>query len=113
MAIGKIGITAAAAAVAAAAFFGGSAIANAATSSTTSAATSPAAYTAAGAGGATDTQVTGAELAKGAAAVKAEDPSVTVTRVQKDPDGSYDVFGTKSDSQVRYEASADLKTITQ
>jgi hypothetical protein len=36
-----------------------------------------------------------------------------VTSVRKDTDGSYDVFATKSGSQVMYDVSADLKTITQ
>ena len=59
-----------------------------------------------------DTPVTGAELAKVTAAVAAKDSAVTVTSVRKDPDGSYDVFGTRSGSQVRFDVSADLKTIT-
>ena len=66
-----------------------------------------------GGGGSADTPVTGAELTKVTDAMKAKDSAVTVTSVQKDPDGSYDVFGTKSGGQVRYEVSADLKTITQ
>src|SRR5215218_6749163 len=45
-----------------------------------------------GHGGAAHTLVTGDELAKVTAAVKAKDSAVTVTRVQKDPDGSYDVL---------------------
>jgi hypothetical protein len=60
-----------------------------------------------------DTPVTGDELAKVTAAVTAKDSSVTVTSVQKDPDGSYDVFGTKAGAQVMFEVSADLATITQ
>jgi hypothetical protein len=66
-----------------------------------------------GSGGSNDTPVTGDELAKVTAAVKAKDSSVTVTSVRKDPDGSYDVFATKSGSQVMYEVSADLKTVKQ
>jgi hypothetical protein len=66
-----------------------------------------------GHGGGTHTQVTGAELTKVTAAVKAKDSAVTVTRVQKDADNSYDVFGTKAGAQVMFEVSADLKTITQ
>ena len=65
-----------------------------------------------GPGGGTHTPVTGAELAKVTAAVKAEDSAVTVTSVQKDQDGSYDVFGTKAGAQVMLEVSKDLKTIT-
>lgn len=59
-----------------------------------------------------DTPVTGTELSKVKAAVKAKDSAVTVTEVRKDPDGSYDVFGTKSGSPVMLEVSKDLKTIT-
>ena len=47
------------------------------------------------------------------AAVVAKDAAVTVTSVRKDPDGSYDVFGTKAGAQVRFDVSADLKTITE
>jgi hypothetical protein len=113
MAMGKIGIVAASTAAAAAALFGGSAIANAATGRTASTSATAAAYTSGAPSGSTDAQVTGDELAKVTAAVEAKDSSVTVTRVQKDPDGSYDVFATKSGSQLMYEVSADLKTITQ
>ena len=63
-------------------------------------------------GGHTHTPVTGDELAKVTAAVKAKDSAVTVTTVQKDPDGSYDVEGTKAGAPVRFDVSADLKTIT-
>jgi hypothetical protein len=58
------------------------------------------------------TPVTGTELAKVTAAVKAKDSTVTVTSVRKDEDGSYDVFGTRSGSPVRVEVSKDLKTVT-
>ncbi|MCE1178298.1 MAG: hypothetical protein LWW86_04610 [Micrococcales bacterium] len=64
-----------------------------------------------GMAGHSHTQVTGDELAKVTAAVKAKDSAVTVTSVQKDPDGSYDVMGTKAGAQVMVEASKDLKTI--
>ena len=64
-------------------------------------------------GGSADTPVTGTEAAKVTAAVKAKDSAVTVTSVRKDPDGSYDVLGTKSGTQVFYEVSKDLKTITE
>jgi hypothetical protein len=70
-------------------------------------------YASGEAGGSKDTPVTGDELAKVTAAVKGKDSAVTVTSVRKDPDASYDVFGTKSGSQVMYDVSADLKTITQ
>ena len=66
-----------------------------------------------GPGGRGHTPVTGDEAAKVTAAVKAKDSAATVTSVQKDPDGSYDVFATKAGAQVRYEVSADLKTITE
>ena len=65
-----------------------------------------------GGGGGTDTPVTGAELTKVGAAVKAKDSAVTVTSVRMDPDGSYDVFGTKAGANVMLEVSKDLKTIT-
>ena len=59
-----------------------------------------------------DTPVTGTELAGVTAAVKAKDATVTVTSVRKDPDGSYDVFGTKAGANVMLEVSKDLKTVT-
>lgn len=62
--------------------------------------------------GSNDTPVTGTELSKVKAAVKAKDSALTVTEVRKDADGSYDVFGTKSGSPVMLEVSKDLKTIT-
>ena len=63
-------------------------------------------------GGGNDTPVTGTELSTVAAAVKAKDSSVTVNSVRKDPDGSYDVLGTRSGANVMLEVSKDLKTIT-
>ncbi len=66
-----------------------------------------------GSGGSADTPVTGAELTKVTNAMKAKDSAVTVTSVRKDPDGSYDVLGTKAGTQVMFEVSKDLKTITQ
>ncbi len=65
-----------------------------------------------GGGGARDTPVTGTEGSKASAAVTAKDSTVTVTSVRKDPDGSYDVLGTKAGANVMYDVSADLKTIT-
>ena len=65
-----------------------------------------------GRGGSADTPVTGAELTKVTNAMKAKDSAVTVTSVQKDPDGSYDVYGTKAGAQVAYDVSADLSTFT-
>lgn len=64
-------------------------------------------------GASDDTPVTGDELAKVTAAVQGKDVSVTVSSVRKDPDGSYDVFGTKVGASVAFEVSADLQTITE
>ena len=44
--------------------------------------------------------------------MKAKDSALTVTSVPKDPDGSYDVYGTKAGAQVAYDVSADLSTFT-
>jgi hypothetical protein len=66
-----------------------------------------------GPGGSPDTAVTGDAAAKATAAVKAKDAAVTVTAVRKDPDGSYDVLGTKAGAPVMFDVSADLKTVTQ
>ena len=65
-----------------------------------------------GGGGSSDTPVTGAELSKVSSAVKASDSAVTVSSVRMDPDGSYDVFGSKAGANVMLEVSKDLKTIT-
>ncbi|MDF2146879.1 hypothetical protein [Knoellia sp. p5-6-4] len=64
-----------------------------------------------GRGGHAHTAVTGDELAKVTAAVKAKDSAVTVQSARKDPDGSYDVLGTKDGTPVMLEVSKDLKTI--
>ena len=109
----------AAAAAAGAIVVGGAMLANAATGATPSTTSSTSSQTqdtgqnGGGPSGASDTPVTGDELSKVTAAVKAKDSAVTVDRVQKDPDGSYDVFGTKSGGKVMFEVSGDLKTITQ
>jgi len=68
--------------------------------------------TAGGGRGSNDTPVTGTALATVTAAVKAKDSAVTVTSVRMDPDGSYDVFGTKAGAPVMLEVSKDLKTFT-
>ncbi|MGB4808902.1 MAG: hypothetical protein WBP39_05310 [Candidatus Phosphoribacter baldrii] len=60
-----------------------------------------------------DTPVTGDEATKVSAAVTAKDSTVTVTEVRKDPDGSYDVLGTKAGAPVMFDVSADLATITE
>jgi hypothetical protein len=108
----KISLAVGATLAAAGLLLGGSALANAASGST-STSTSTAAGSYAEGRGSSDTPVTGSQAAKVAAAVKAKDSSVTVTGVRKDPDGSYDVLGTKAGSQVMYDVSADLKTISQ
>jgi hypothetical protein len=64
------------------------------------------------AGASRDTPVTGDEASKVSAAVTAKDSSVTVASVRKDPDGSYDVLGTKDGANVRYDVSADLATVS-
>jgi hypothetical protein len=56
--------------------------------------------------------VTGDEAAKVTAAVTAKDSAVTVTEVRKDPDGTYDVLGTKAGVPVMFDVSADLATVT-
>ena len=110
-------ITGAAVVVAAAGLIGtGAALSNAATTPTPSS-TSSGPMTKAGppngsANPNNDNAVTGTELAKVTAAVKAKDSAVSVTSVRMDPDGSYDVFGTKAGANVMLEVSKDLATIT-
>ncbi len=67
----------------------------------------------AGGGASNDTPVTGDEATKASAAVTAKDAAVTVTSVRKDPDGSYDILGTKAGAPVMFDVSADLATVTQ
>ena len=109
-------LTGVASVVAAAALVGtGAALSNASTSTPTTTTSSSASAAEAPDGSANpnnDTPVTGAELTKVSAAVKAKDSAVTVTSVRMDPDGSYDVFGTKAGANVMLEVSKDLKTIT-
>lgn len=62
-------------------------------------------------GGHEHTEVTGAAATKVGDAVKAKDSGITVESVRKDPDGSYDVMGTKDGKRVMVEVSADLKTV--
>ena len=65
-------------------------------------------------GGSQDTAVAGTEAQKVIDAVQAKNTGVTITEVRKDPDGSYDALGTKSDgTKVFYDVSADLGTITE
>lgn len=68
-----------------------------------------------GPGGASqDTPVTGDEAQKVIDAVKAKDSTVTIDNVRKDPDGSYDALGAKSDgTKVMFDVSTDLATITE
>jgi hypothetical protein len=135
MNVKKISIAAASVAAVAALAVGGSAIANAAdsptpTTSTTQSATPGTAAPAdqgqgtgqrgpgaegqqGGPQGGQHTAVTGDEAAKVTAAVTAKDSAVTVASVQKDADGSYDVFGTKAGAKVMFDVSADLATVTE
>ncbi|MDQ4504548.1 hypothetical protein [Sinomonas sp. ASV322] len=108
----RIGYAAASAVAAAALIGGGAAVANAATTPSPSAT--------GGTGGSTGTsqargQHTAAsadETAKVTAAVKAKDAGATVTKVEKDSDGSFDATATSNGSTVRYEVSADYATVT-
>src|SRR3954453_3950158 len=105
-------VTGVAALVAAAGLIGtGAALSNAATTTPTSTSTAAASPDVSGNAN-NDTPVTGATLTKVTAAVKAKDSTVTVTSVRMDPDGSYDVFGTKAGANVMLEVSKDHKTIT-
>ena len=108
-------LTGVAALVAAGGLIGtGAALSNAATTSPTSSSTTtaaPAPDTSANPNN--DTPATGTALTKVTAAVKARDSAVSVTSVRMDPDGSYDVFGTKAGANVMLEVSKDLNTITQ
>jgi hypothetical protein len=60
-------------------------------------------------GGWPDTAVTGDDLAKVTAPVKAKDSTITVTSVRKDPDNSYDVLGTKAGADVMYDVTLILR----
>lgn len=112
MSSSKIGLAMGGAVAAGALVFGGAALANAATGTPSAGGYSASGYAGDARGGSADTPVTGTEAAKVTAAVKAKDSSVTVTSVRKDPDGSYDVLGTKAGNPVMYEVSKDLNTIT-
>ncbi len=116
MSANKVGLTVAAVAAAGVIVAGGSAIANAAstpTPTTSQPATQSGGWEQGRPGGPHGAVVTGTEAAKVAAAVKAKDSAVSVTRVWKDADGSFDVMGTTNGRNVMLEVSADLKTITQ
>ena len=106
-------VTGAAAVIAAGALIGtGAALSGAATGTATPNSSGNGSPSAGQPGGRAHTPVTGDELANVTAAIQARDSAVTVTAVQKDPDGSYDVDGTKAGAPVRFDVSADLKTIT-
>ena len=126
----KFGLAAASTAAVAALLIGGATLANAAdnpTPTTTSATSSAGSSAATVPGDATagtpgdrgqqgasqDTPVTGDEATRVSAAVTAKDSTVTVESVRKDPDGSYDVLGTKAGAKVMFDVSADLATITE
>ncbi|MFI7601932.1 hypothetical protein [Actinoplanes sp. NPDC049681] len=106
----KIGLIAAGVVAVGGLALGGSTMASAATAMP---APSSSAGAAAGPGGSADAPVTGDEATKVTSAVTAKDSRVTVTGVRKDPDGSYDVFGTKAGARVMYDVSADLTAITE
>lgn len=58
------------------------------------------------------TEVTGADRTAVVEAVKAKDSGITVAQVLRDPDGSYDVLGSKADgSRVMVEVSKDLSSV--
>ena len=109
----KFGLAAASTAAVAALLIGGATLANAADNPTptTSSASSSASSNPQGAS--QDTPVTGDEATKVSAAVTAKDSTVTVESVRKDPDGSYDVLGTKAGANVMFDVSADLATVSQ
>ncbi len=113
MSLKKIGIGAALAGSAVAIVIGGSTLASAGTPATGAvSSTSGSSFGAGAPGGSSDTAVSGAELTKVTAAMTAKDPTVTVTAVRQDADGSYDVLGTKAGARVMYDVSADLATFT-
>ncbi|MEV6932033.1 hypothetical protein AB0M46_47140 [Dactylosporangium sp. NPDC051485] len=106
----RISLAAAGLAATGAMVFGAASLASAETASPSPGATAGSSDP--GRGGSHDKAVTGDELAKVTAAMKAKDSAVTVKRIHKDPDGSYHVLGTKDGDKVLYDVSADLKTIT-
>ncbi|MDO5626988.1 MAG: hypothetical protein Q4G43_01585 [Mobilicoccus sp.] len=57
------------------------------------------------------TEVTGEEATRVTDAVAAQEADITVETVRKDPDGSYDVIGTRAGERVMVEVSADLSSI--
>ncbi|MEP6631803.1 MAG: hypothetical protein ABJA89_15145, partial [Lapillicoccus sp.] len=110
----RVGLAVGALASAGAIAFG---VSNASAATTTASPAASGGYATAGSAGSpgasSDTPVTGDEATKASAAVTAKDSAVTVTSVRKDPDGSYDVLGTKAGAPVMFDVSADLATVTQ
>lgn len=112
----RIGYSVATVAAAAALIGGGAAVANAATTP------SPSASSGSGSSGSDSgsahprgqhTAASSDETAKVTAAVKAKDANASVTKVEKDADGSFDATATSNGTTVRYEISADYATVTQ
>ena len=111
--LSKLSVAAAAIGTAGVIALGSQSFAQAATSTPTATSTSTSATTGDGtAAASTDTPVTGTPADKASAAVTAKDSAVTVTSVRQDPDGSYDVLGTKAGANVMYDVSADFATVT-
>ena len=108
----RIGYAAASTVAVAALIGGGAAMANAATTPSPSATSgtngSPGTAQAHG----QHTAASADETAKVTAAVKAKDANATVTRVEKDSDGSFDATATSNGATVRYEVSANYATVT-
>lgn len=108
----RVGYATASAVAVAALMGGGVAVANAATTP------SPSASGGAGSNSGTaqargqHTAATADETAKVTAAVKAKDANASVTKVEKDADGSFDARATSNGSTVRYHVSADYATVT-
>ncbi|MGI5240055.1 hypothetical protein [Dactylosporangium sp. CA-139066] len=110
--IKRIGLAAAGLVATGVVVFGAASLASAETTSPSPSASATTGSGDSGKRGSNDAAVTGEELAKVTAAMKAKDSAVTVSKVRKDSDGSYDVLGTKDGTKVFYEVSADLKTFT-
>ena len=116
MNIKKLGIGAASAAAIGIMVLGGASFANA--DETTPTTSSSASSTAGATQDKTDrpaphahTEATADETAKVTAAVAAKDSTFTVTKVEKDPDGSFDARGTKDGAPAMAEVSADYATV--
>lgn len=112
MSLKKVSLAVAGTVAAGLVVLGGAPLADAATKTSPSSG-APSGYGFGHPGRSNDTPVTGDELAKVTAAVKAKDSAVTVVGVRKHSDGAYHVFGTKAGGRVMFEVSADLKTVTE